>query len=100
MDSTSDRIAQVVEPAIEAEGYALVDVELKGKGRGRVLRIFIDKTETGITLDDCQKVSELLDPMLDVEDIARADTFSRFPRRVSTGEYGRKRISSDLSETR
>jgi ribosome maturation factor RimP len=69
MDSTAERVAQLVQPAIEAEGYSLVDIELKGKGGGRVLRLFIDKPEGGITLDDCQVVSELLSPMLDVEDI-------------------------------
>lgn len=69
MDSTTERIVQLVQPAIEAEGYALVDVELKGKGGSRVLRLFIDKAQGGITLDDCQNVSEFLSPMLDVEDI-------------------------------
>ena len=71
MESTCERVAQVVEPAIEAEGYALVDIELKGGDGGRVLRLFIDKPEGeegGITLDDCQRVSVLVNPLLDVED--------------------------------
>jgi ribosome maturation factor RimP len=67
MDSTTEYVAELVEPAIEAEGYSLVDVELKGKGQGRILRLFIDKADGDITLDDCQQVSELLSPMLDVE---------------------------------
>lgn len=60
-----------MEPAIEAEGYALVDVELKGGAGGRVLRLFIDRPdgERGITLGDCQRVSKLLSPLLDVEDV-------------------------------
>jgi len=69
MESTAERVAQVVEFAVEAEGYALVDVELKGGSGGRVLRLFIDKPEEGITLGDCQRVSRLLGPMLDVENI-------------------------------
>lgn len=69
METASDRVARVVQPAIEAEGYTLVDAELKGEGGGRVLRLFIDKPEGGITIDDCQKVSRLLTPMLDVENM-------------------------------
>lgn len=69
METASDRVARVVEPAIEAEGYTLVDAELKGEGGGRVLRLFIDKPEGGITIDDCQKMSRLLSPMLDVENM-------------------------------
>ena len=71
MGSVSERIAHAVEPAIEAEGYALVDVELKGEGGGRVLRLFIDKPDGSITLDDCQAVSELVSPMLDVENVVQ-----------------------------
>ncbi len=69
MESTAERVAQVVEFAVEAEGYALVDVEIKGGSGGRVLRLFIDKPGEGITLGDCQRVSRLLGPMLDVENI-------------------------------
>jgi len=69
MESTCERVAQVVEPAIMSEGYALVDVELEGGTGARTLRLFIDKPGEGITLDDCQKVSELLGPLLDVEDV-------------------------------
>jgi len=69
MESTAERVAQVVEFAVETEGYALVDVEIKGGSGGRVLRLFIDKPGEGITLGDCQRVSRLLGPMLDVENI-------------------------------
>ena len=75
MDSTTERVAQLVELAIQAEGYSLVDVELKGKGGSRALRLFIDKPDSGITIDDCQHVSELVSPMLDVEDIVEGRYF-------------------------
>ena len=54
-------------------GYELVDVELSN--RGRMLRIFIDKTAGGpqgaggITVDDCARVSNQLARVLEVEDI-------------------------------
>ena len=67
--SVGKKIAGIVEPALEAEGYTLVDLEFRREGGAWVLRLFIDKPDGGITLDDCQKASQLLSPILDVEDI-------------------------------
>ena len=50
-----------------SEGFYLVDVELKGGRSNTLLRVYIDKAG-GITHADCQKVSEQLSAMLDVED--------------------------------
>jgi ribosome maturation factor RimP len=75
MESTCEKIAQAVEPAIEAEGYELVDVELKGGPGGRTLRLFIDRPDVGITVDDCSVVSRLVSPMLDVEEIVEGRYF-------------------------
>lgn len=47
--------------------FELVDVEFKKEGPNYFLRIFLDKTG-GITLDDCQKMSELLSETLDKDD--------------------------------
>ena len=47
--------------------FELVDVEFKKEGPNYFLRIFLDKTG-GITLDDCQKMSEMLSDLLDDQD--------------------------------
>lgn len=75
MSSISDRAARIVEPAVEAEGYSLVDLEFRREAGGEVLRLFIDKPGGGVTLDDCQKVSEVLSPLLDVEDVVEGRYF-------------------------
>ena len=62
-----DRIRKVVEDVVEAEAYELVDLELKGAGKHRVLRIFIDR-ENGISHEDCKLISEQVGTVLDVED--------------------------------
>ena len=67
--SAGEKIASIVEPALDGEGYSLVDLEYRREGRSWVLRVFIDKPDGGITLDDCQKASRLLGPILDVEDV-------------------------------
>ena len=78
---TLTRLHDIVEPALEDEGYELIELELKGghRGRGRLLRLTIDALgrtsyvpqrgqADGVTLDDCVRVSKLLSPLLDAED--------------------------------
>jgi ribosome maturation factor RimP len=62
------RVETILEPLLDAEGFSLVDVEYKRERRGWVLRVFIDK-ESGVTLDDCARVSREFGQLLDVEDI-------------------------------
>jgi ribosome maturation factor RimP len=62
-----EKITKMAERVAVSEGLTLVDVELKGGGGSRLLRVCIDKPE-GISHADCQLVSEQLSVMLDVED--------------------------------
>jgi ribosome maturation factor RimP len=64
----------LLEQTVDGLGYELVSVELPN--RGRMLRIFIDKpagpqgaVASGITVDDCARVSNQLARVLEVEDI-------------------------------
>jgi ribosome maturation factor RimP len=57
----------LLEPAIEAMGFELVDTEFSGSGRQAVLRIYIDNPK-GVTVDDCAQVSRQVSAILDVED--------------------------------
>jgi len=63
-----EKIAEkLVIPIIQNEEFELVDLEYKKEGSNWYLRIYIDKP-AGITLDDCQKVSEQLSDELDKQD--------------------------------
>jgi ribosome maturation factor RimP len=64
---TGDELAKLLEPTIERLGYELSDLEVKLGGRGGVVRIFIDRPD-GISLDDCESVSQAVSALLDVED--------------------------------
>ena len=67
MSVTREQLIGLLEPAIEALGYELTDLELNlGHSRGLV-RLFID-SEQGVTLDDCAQVSHQVSGVLDVED--------------------------------
>lgn len=61
------RIAQVVEPALGADGYRLVRVRLFGQN-GLTLQIMAEREDGTMTVEDCEAVSRLLSPVLDVED--------------------------------
>ena len=62
-----ERLLGLLEPAVEALGYELVELEFHGQGGGSLLRLYIDKT-AGVTVDDCEQVSRQVSAVLDVED--------------------------------
>ena len=64
---TADELAVLLEPTVERLGYELSDLEVRIGGKGGQIRVFIDKPE-GIGLADCEKVSEAVSALLDVED--------------------------------
>lgn len=57
-------IKEHCEPTIEELGYDLVDLEFIKENGSYFLRFYIGKTE-GISIDDCQKVSEIVGEILD-----------------------------------
>ena len=59
-------VTDLVEKALGALGYELVDCE--GVNGGRLLRVFIDK-DGGITVDDCARVSNHLTRIFAVEGV-------------------------------
>lgn len=63
-----ERIREIAQRVATSEGMELVDVEYLGRGPGAVLRIFLDKPG-GITVGDCQAVSQQVGTILDVEDV-------------------------------
>lgn len=67
MSQVPDKLRQILEVTVEPLGYELVGVEFHPHGNNALLRVFIDK-QSGISLDDCQRVSHQISGVLDVED--------------------------------
>lgn len=67
-NSYRDRIIALVEPAVEAEGLELVELECLRMKTRWLVRIFIDR-EGGATLDDCTAVSHQVGDLLNVHDL-------------------------------
>lgn len=63
-----NRLWPVVEPIIKDEKLDLVEVEFVRQGGSWILRIFMDRSG-GVRLEDCERVSRRLSPVLDVEDV-------------------------------
>jgi len=62
-----DRIREIAERVATSEGLELVEVEYRGRSPRAILRIYIDKP-AGVTVQDCQLVSQQVGTILDVED--------------------------------
>jgi len=58
-------VVKLVETTVTGLGYELVDIERSGRG---MLRVFIDKPE-GISVEDCQVVSNQLTRLFTVENV-------------------------------
>jgi len=62
-----DQVRGIVERVASSQGLEVVEVELRGGGKARMLRIFIDKA-AGVTHEDCAHVSREVGTILDVEE--------------------------------
>ena len=60
-------VTEIANPVVNKHSFELVDVEFIKEGSSWYLRIYIDKPG-GITIGDCQVVSEEISDILDKED--------------------------------
>jgi len=69
------KITEIAQRVGESEGIEIVDVELLGAGRARVLRIYIDRPQ-GVSHADCEFISQQVGTILDVEDVIPGDSYT------------------------
>ena len=67
MNKVEQIITELAEPRVKELGLKLWDVTYTKEAGEWFLRVFIDK-EGGISIDDCEKVTRLLDPEIDALD--------------------------------
>ncbi|MGC2694354.1 MAG: ribosome maturation factor RimP [Candidatus Angelobacter sp.] len=67
MAADLNTIREIAGRVATAHGVEVVDVEMRGGGKARSLRITIDKPQ-GVTHEDCANVSREVSTILDVED--------------------------------
>ena len=74
MSRIEEKVEQLVKEPIETLGYSLYDVEYAKEGPNYYLRIYIDSPK-GIDLNDCEKVSNQINEILDKEDYIQEQYF-------------------------
>ena len=65
--ATEKKVYDLIKPITDELGYYLWDVSYVKEGAMWYLRVFIDRDE-GITIDDCEKVTEPVNKVLDEAD--------------------------------
>lgn len=68
MAVASSELKRLLGPVVEALGCELWGLELQTGGKTKLLRIYIDRAEDGIGVDDCERVSRQASAVLDVEE--------------------------------
>jgi len=69
-----EKVESLIKSKIQELGYILYDVEYVKEGKEYYLRIYID-SEKGISLDDCELVSNNITELLDKEDYIKEQYF-------------------------
>ncbi len=74
MTNLEKKIEELIEPEIEKLGLELYDVEYVKEGKEYYLRIYID-SEKGVSIEDCENVTNVLNDILDKADYIKEQYF-------------------------
>ena len=86
MSEVASKIEEIAQRVAQSEGLEVVEVEVKGGGNQRFVRISIDQP-AGVTHGDCELVSQQVSTILDVEDVVPG---GRYTLEVSSPGVERK----------
>ena len=93
-EDVASKIEEIAGRVVGSEGLELVEVEVKGGGAHRLVRISIDKP-AGVTHADCELVSQHVGTILDVEDVVPG---GRYTLEVSSPGVERKLLKPKYYE--
>src|SRR6266571_7956605 len=71
----AERVREIAERVAASSGLEVVEVEILGGGKARMLRVFLDRASAGtdplagVTHEDCANFSREFGTILDVEDV-------------------------------
>jgi ribosome maturation factor RimP len=69
------RITELGEQAAAGTAIEIAEVQLRGAGKARLLRVYIDRPG-GVTHGDCELISQKLGKLLDEEDAVPGDSYT------------------------
>jgi ribosome maturation factor RimP len=70
-----ERITELCERAAAGTEIEIAEIQLRGGGKARLLRVYIDKP-AGVTHGDCELISERLGKLLDDESIMPEESYT------------------------
>lgn len=73
MAVADSKLKQLLQPVVESLGCELWGLDLQSGGKAKLLRLYIDRADDGIGIEDCEKVSRQSSAILDVEDAINGD---------------------------
>ena len=75
MASIEERVEALIKNKIQDLGYNLYDVQYVKEGQNYFLRVFIEKPNGSIDLNDCEKVNDGINDLLDTADYIKDQYF-------------------------
>ena len=75
MASIEERVEGLIQKKVEDLGYILYDVQYAKEGQNYFLRVFIEKEDGTIDLNDCEKVNDGINDLLDTADYIKEQYF-------------------------
>ena len=70
-----ERLREIAERVAATSGLEVVEVELRGGGKSRMLRVFLDKPE-GVTHEDCANFSREFGTIVDIDDVVPGGAYT------------------------
>ena len=74
-DSSWKKLEALADEVSQREACRLYDMEFTSRKGQRILRIYIEAIENGVSIDQCADVSKGLSLLLDVEDLVPGDNY-------------------------
>ena len=75
MANIEEKVENLIKKTIENMGYILYDVQYVKEGQNYFLRVFIEKPNGSIDLNDCEKVNDGINDILDTADYIKEQYF-------------------------
>ena len=102
MASIEERVEKLIQEPINNLGYEIYDVQYVKEGKDYFLRIFIEKEEGSIDLNDCEKVNNEINDMLDEVNLIKDQYFlevssTGVERVIRKDEHLKKHIEDFIS---
>ena len=101
MTKIEENVKKLLEPIINNLGYKVYDIIYEKEGKDNYLRIFIDKENGVIDLNDCEKVNNAINDILDEKDLIKSSymlevSSTGLERRIRSDEHLEMNISKEV----